>query len=137
MLAMQPRPAEFTGGLEAARLQPWHVDNLAALKPRQLFLAYDEDADLGPLLHAAGMLREAGLLRPGGRAVRCFVLMGYPRDTYEAANSRCQQVLDLGIMPMAMLWKDEREQARPGWKALQREWASPWILGAKMGGAAK
>jgi hypothetical protein len=136
MLKRQPFPAEFTGGLEAARLEPWHVDELAVLKPRQLFLAYDEDADLEPLLCAADMLRDAGLIRPGGRQVRCYVLMGYPKDTQEAANERCQRVLDLGIMPMGMLWKDEKERTGRGWKALQREWANAFILGSKMGAAA-
>jgi hypothetical protein len=81
------------------------------------------------------MLKVSGVTTSWPRPLRCFVLMGYPRDTHEEANRRCQRVLDLGIMPMAMLWKDEREKTLPGWKALQREWANPFILGSKMAGA--
>lgn len=135
MLAAQPYPAEFAGGLEARRLEGWHVDNLLALRLRQLFLAYDDADDYAPMRDAAAMLREAGILRPGGRTVRCYVLIGYPGDTHEAAEARCQQVLDLGIMPMAMLWKREDGYTPPGWKRLQRQWAHPIILGVKMGAA--
>jgi hypothetical protein len=134
MLAEQPQSVEFAGGFEARRLEGWHIDNLLALKLRQVFVAFDDADDYGPLLYAARLLREAGLIRPGGRTVRCYVLMGYPNDTHEAADARCRQVLDLGIMPMAMLWRREDGSTPPGWKRLQREWANPTILGVKMGG---
>ena len=136
MLVEQPKPVQFTGGFEARRLEGWHIDNLLVLRIGQLFLAYDDADDYGPLLYAADLLREAGIIRPGSRVVRCYVLIGYPRDTHGAADVRCQQVLDLGIMPMAMLWRREDGWTPPGWKRLQREWANPTILGSKMGAEA-
>jgi hypothetical protein len=134
MLATQPRPAEFTGGFEARRLEVWHVDRLSTLNPKQVFLAYDDADAYEPLRHAAALLRDAGMLPSPGHTIRTYVLIGYPGDTHEAADARCRQVLDLGIMPMAMLWRREDGSTPPGWKRLQREWANPTILGVKMGG---
>lgn len=132
MLRQQPEAAQFAGGLEARRLQPWHVDELLTLRLKQVFFAYDNPAEWEPLLHAAAMLKEAGLLHRRSHAVRCYVLIGYPGDTHEAADARFRQVLGLGIMPMAMLMRGEDGSVAPGWKRLQREWANPSILGAKM-----
>lgn len=131
MLARQPQRAEFTGGLEAARLEPWHVDLLADLKPVRIFLAYDETEDWEPLVRAAGMLKDAGRVGPGHH-VRCYVLVGYPGDTEGAAEHRLRQVMALGVMPMAMLWRTENGQRNPDWVTLQRQWANPWVVGAKM-----
>ena len=39
MLSRQPRAAEFTGGLEAKRLRPWHAKALRDLRPKQVFFA--------------------------------------------------------------------------------------------------
>lgn len=46
MLARQDKRPEFTGGLEAARLKPWHVELLCNVKPKQIFFAYDTPDDL-------------------------------------------------------------------------------------------
>ena len=132
MLRQQPQAIEFTGGLEARRLKPWHVDELLTLRLKQAFFAYDGPSGWDPLCKAAAMLGESGILRRGSHAVRCYVLIGYQGDTHDAAQARCQSVLDLGIMPMAMLMKAEDGSVEPGWKRLQREWANPSILGAKM-----
>jgi len=132
MLRQQPEAVQFTGGLEARRLQPWHVDELLTLRLKQVFFAYDNPAEWEPLQRAAAMLSEAGLLHRRSHAVRCYVLIWYPGDTHEAADARFRQVLGLGIMPMAMLMRGEDGSVDPGWKRLQREWANPSILGAKM-----
>ena len=134
MLRRQPHPAEFTGGIEAARLREWHVSELCSLRLKQLFLAYDEEADFEHLHRAAGLLRDAGLIRNGSHIARCYVLIGYPGDTEEAAEERCHQVAKLGIMPMAMLYRAPGIADRPSlsWRRLQRQWANPVILGATM-----
>jgi len=63
MLSRQRHKAQFTGGLEAKLLEPWHVDLLAKLKPEQMFFAYDTPDDYEPLRAAADILREAGFDR--------------------------------------------------------------------------
>jgi hypothetical protein len=125
MLKRQPRKADFTGGLEAARLKWWHVEQLWHLRPNQMFFAYDTQDDLEPLVEAGNMLRKADFTR---RHMRCYVLIGYPKDTLSHAEDRLVDAWRAGYMPMAMLWsgKDGQTQGKE-WKTLQREWARPAI----------
>ncbi len=132
MLARQSRRVEFTGGLEAARLKDWHVDLLAALKPRpNVFFAYDDVDDLEPLRVAAGKMLAAGFTAASHR-LRCYVLIGYPDDQFWMAEQRLQATLDLGITPMAMLWRDESGNAPPEWRHFQRNWARPALIHRKV-----
>ena len=131
MLAGQSmgRP-EFTGGLEAARLKPWHIELLAALKPKQIFFAYDTPNDLEPLIKAGRLLKDGGVAK--GHVLRAYNLCGFPGDTFENAEKRIRQTVKAGFMPMAMLYRDECGERDPQWKRWQREWANPVIIGAKM-----
>lgn len=129
MLAHQKHPIEFTGGLEAARLQDWHVAAIADLKPVQSFFAYDTPDDYEPLRSAALRIREAWPAAITGHRLRCYVLIGYPWDTMDAADMRLRAVLDLGMWPMAMLWRDERGcLPSEEWRRFQRQWARPAII---------
>lgn len=69
------------------------------------------------------------------RGYSCYVLMGYPGDTFGAAEKRLTQILRLGLMTMAMLYNlgshfDGEEKKK--WKQLQREYANKWIVGSKL-----
>jgi hypothetical protein len=128
MLAEQPRRAEFTGGLEAARLKPWHIDLLTGIRPASLFLAYDTPDDEEPLREAARMLTEAKLC-PGHRR-RCYVLIGYPSDTMHAAEARLRATVGMALTPAAMLWRDNGGRVQPEWRAFQRLWFRPAIIHA-------
>jgi len=126
MLMRQKRGlVEFTGGLEAKRLQAWHVELLSKLLPAQMFFAYDTPDDEEPLRNASAMLREAGFTR---HRMRCYCLIGGPRDTMEAADERLRLCVELGFFPMAMLWRDEKGVTDPAWRAFQREWARPALI---------
>ena len=131
MLKSQEKRAEFTGGLEAARLQPWHVDLLAGLKPNRMYFAYDTPDDLEPLAIAGEMLREAGFTAASHRLC-CYVLIGYPGDTFAAAEQRLTEVIAAGFFPFAMLWRDETGRRSPDWITFQRQWARPQLVGAKL-----
>ena len=129
MLGRQPERAEFTGGLEAARLEDWHVNFLRGLKPKQVFFAYDEPGDWDPLVVAARMVFAAGWT-PGAHRFRCYVLIGQPGDSLAAASDRLADTARLGLLPMAMLWRDKTVgQAPREWRKLQRAWARPAIAG--------
>jgi hypothetical protein len=93
------------------------------LRPEQLFCAYDTPDDLEPLIEAGKKLYRADFTR---RHCRCYVLIGYPKDTLDGAEQRLVAAWCAGFMPMAMLWADGGEQSRD-WKTLQREWARPAI----------
>jgi hypothetical protein len=128
MLLTQKRgKIEFTGGLEAKRLAPWHAELLHELKPKQLFFAYDTDDDYEPLLNAASLLWKYGISKRGHR-VRAYVLIGYHGDTFDNAERRLKRVLGLGIIPMAMLWRNEKGDRDFRWRQFQRQWARAALI---------
>jgi len=125
MLEAQSQRARFTGGLEAQRLTEWHVQLLWDLRPDTMFFAYDTPDDLEPLVEAGRMLRRADFTR---RHLRCYVLIGHPKDSMTAAQRRLLQAWDAGFLPMAMLWSGKNgQQQDKEWRKLQREWARPAI----------
>lgn len=133
MLRRQDRRIEFTGGLEALSLQDYQVDLLASLKPRpNCFFAYDPGDDFSVMESAASRLLAAGFTAASHR-LRCYVLIGFPKDTFDDAEKRLKDMLRIGFTPMAMLWKPQtpaEEKYAPGaeWKAFQRRWARPAII---------
>jgi hypothetical protein len=124
MLAHQRQAIQFTGGIEAARLEPWSAEALRSVRPRQVFFAYDEESDYAPLVRAAQLCWQAGFT-PRAHRIRAYVLCGWPKDTLPAAQQRMQRVLDLGIIPMAMLWRNTSGTTLPEWRRFQRLWARP------------
>lgn len=131
MLGQQDRMAEFTGGLEAAKLEPWHVDLLADVKPRRVYFAYDTPDDLEPLAEAGRMLREAGFTA-GSHRLCCYVLIGYPGDTFEKAEQRLQEAIAAGFFPFAMLYRNHHGNRPYDWIPFQRRWVRPQIVGAML-----
>jgi len=135
MLRRQNRRVEFTGGLEALSLEDYQVDLLASLTPRpSMFFAYDPGDAFETLESAARRLLDAGFTRCSHR-LRCYVLIGHPKDTFAAATARLDQMVAIGFTPMAMLWRpetpsQERHRPAPEWRAFQRRWARPAIIHA-------
>ena len=123
-------PVQFTGGLEAKRLEPWHVELLRDLKPKQLFFANDTPDDLEPLQRAGRMLLDAGFTT-ASHALRAYVLCGWPKDTIEAAAIRMQETISAGFLPMAMLYRDNSGRRDPVWQKWGRQWARPSIAASK------
>lgn len=131
MLRAQSERAQFTGGLEAARLLPWHVDELTRLNPEQIFFAYDEPADYEPLRVAGQMLQAAGFTFRG-KKLRCYVLCGYPTDTLTQAEARMHATIAAGCWPTAMLYRDGRREQTPEWVRFQRYWFRPANIYARL-----
>jgi len=127
MLEKQAIRPQFTGGLEAKRLLPWHAEELKRLRAKQVFFAYDTPDDYEPLLHAGGLMKRAGFT-VASHTLRCYVLCGYPGDDIGEANKRMLQVVDAGFTPMAMLWRDRNGLRPEAWGAFQRMWARPAII---------
>jgi hypothetical protein len=121
------RRVQFTGGLEAKRLEQWHVEALRDLKPKQMFFAYDTPDDLEPLQAAGRMLLDAGFTTTS-HALRAYVLVGYPRDTFADADVRMRQTIEAGFMPMAMLYRRAAGHRTQEWMRWQRAWARPAII---------
>jgi len=122
MLSRQKYAAVLSGGLEASRIELWHVDLLARSRIDQVFFAYDSPADLEPLRKAGAMLRDAGM-KPKKRF--CYVLIGLPGDNLKRAEERCLDVVRAGFMPFAMLYRDTTGKRERAWAAFARQWSRP------------
>jgi len=135
MLKRQPHKASFTGGLEAKLLKAWHCELLADLKPERMYFAYDTPDDYEPLKAASRLLKEHGLL--ASRKCGVYCLCGYPADSFEKAEQRFMQVVNLGMCPYAMLWRDKDGNTNHDWRAFQRSWVSHEIIYTKLKGVLK
>lgn len=131
------RRVTFTGGLEALSLQEYQVELLARLNPKPaMFWAYDPGDEFETLERAARMMLEAGFTAASHR-LRVYVLIGYPNDTFDLATKRLDQMVGIGLTPMAMLWEpgdkpaEQRWKPAPEWRAFQRRWARPAIIHAR------
>ncbi|HEG44652.1 MAG TPA: hypothetical protein ENH94_11460 [Phycisphaerales bacterium] len=124
MLDRQRQATEFTGGLEAATLKPWHVELIDGLirKPRVLYFAYDTPDDREPLVVAARLMREIGF---NHQRVGCYVLVGYRDDTIADALRRLHLCIDLDIQPFAMLYNGHKKTVTAEWKELQNVYTRP------------
>ena len=129
MLEKHKGKVELTGGLEPARLKPWHLELMRRVKVQQFFLAYDTPDDLEPLKNAAQLIRDAGFDR---HKFRTYTLIGWPKDTFEEAEKRMLEVVGLGSYPMAMLWKNERGETNTEWRRFSRNWARPAIISERL-----
>ena len=131
MLRRQAGRIEFTGGLEALALEDYQVELLASLTPRpNMFFAYDPGDAFETLEHAARRLLAAGFTAASHR-MRVYVLIGYPKDTFDLAEGRLRSMQSIGFTPMAMLWRPEtpsQEKWRPD--ARWRTTARPAIIHA-------
>jgi len=132
MLKNQPQKPIFSGGLEASRLQPWHVDLLRELKTDRMYFAYDTPEDLEPLIHAGKLLRDGGIKNTSGSTVKAYVLIGYPNDTMEKADKRLFDTWRAGYFPYAMLYRDEKGETNEDWRQFQRLWVRPHIVYSKL-----
>lgn len=131
MLKSQPHAPEFTGGLDPRYMTVEIMREIKALKPKQIFTAYDSEDDKPFVEAAISNCWKAGFTKsPQSHAVRCFVLIGFPRDIMEKATERLRWILELGAFPMAMLYRDQEGKANLEWRRFQRRWANPISIGA-------
>jgi hypothetical protein len=131
MLKRQKERPLFTGGLEAKRLKAWHVELLAQARTERAYFAYDTADDLEPLIAAGRLLGEAGITGRSRKA-NCYVLIGYPADTFEKAEKRLLEAWSAGFFPFAMLYRDNDGETEQSWRKFQREWVRPAIIAAKL-----
>ena len=131
MLKRQPHRPQFVGGLEARLLTADLARRFKEVKPKSMYFAYDEPDDYEPLVTAGKLLFEAGFTRRS-HELKCYVLIGYPKDSFEAAEKRLTDTIRAGFMPMAMLYRDNSGKNPKDWKRFQEAWADKSIVGSKM-----
>jgi hypothetical protein len=119
----------FTGGLEAARIRWWHVELLKKLRPKEIFFGCDSDEKFFHLREAMKLFREADYA--SRNTLRAYVLIGYQGDTMEDAERRLRRVKDIGVCPMAMLYRNMSGsiiQPERDWRRFMRMWARPALI---------
>ena len=131
MLKHQEERPMFTGGLEAKRLRPWHVNLLREARTKRMYFAFDTPDDYEPLVEAGRMLREGGITKASHIAV-CYVLIGYPGDTMDAAEKRLHDTWAAGFLPFAMLYRNTRGEVDVDWRKFQRLWVRPEIICSRL-----
>lgn len=136
MLRRQKERAVFSGGLEPALLQPWQAQLLKSINPKTVYTAYDTKDDYEAIRQMASILWDAGF-SPKGHQVKCYCLCGYEGDSFEDAEKRMNQIMDVGFLPFAMLYRDESGKTDNEWRKFQREWANSFIVGKKFSTARK
>lgn len=115
---------DFAGGLESARMTDEIVEKLRGLRIYQIWLSYDHPSFEKPLRKAVSKLRKYFKRDK----IRCYVLIGYKKDTLEKAEIRLKRVWEIGTLPFAMLYRDEKNTKQPKeWKQFQRKWTRPAI----------
>ena len=122
------QPIVLTGGLEAKRLKHWHVELIKQVKPKYIFFAYDTPEDYEYLMQARKILAEFTIPHC---SLRCYVLIGYQGDTIEQAEKRLRQIVELGYIPMAMLYRDTLGKVDKTWSRFQRLWVRPAIINSR------
>ncbi|MFR8000055.1 MAG: hypothetical protein ACLU5L_07565 [Flavonifractor plautii] len=89
-----------------------------------MFFAYDTPDDYEPLIAAGRLLRSEGVTQTSHRAA-CYVLIGYPGDTMDAAEKRLLDTYRAGFWPFAMLYRDASGKQAEQWHKFQRLWVRP------------
>lgn len=130
MLKRQKEKAVFSGGLEPAQMQRWQAELLRSINPKIMYTAYDTKDDHEAIRNMAEMMWDVGF-KPAARQIKCYVLCGYDGDSFDDAEKRMAQVMDVGFLPFAMLYRDESGNFNQEWKPFQREWANSYIVGKK------
>lgn len=127
MLQKQKMPVSFLGGLEAKIIKDWHIELLTSIKIAQAYFAYDTADDYEPLVDVSAKLWQAGFT-PQSHRISCYILIGYKGDTFEAAVKRIEQVKNLGLVPFAMLYRDDKGQVDYTWRKFQRSNCRPKLI---------
>ena len=121
--------ARFLGGLDVFRFDGKMAARFCSLSHSpELWFAYDNPRQLAALREVMHWLPD---YRP---EVRCYVLIGYPGDTFLKATSRLEATRDAGVMPFAMLYHNDA--GRPTsieWRRFQRAWARPAMMRKRQG----
>lgn len=132
----QQKSIEFSGGLQNTLLKDWVVEELRSLKIKQIWVAYDNKMRYRSVRKAIGKLTK---YFPRDK-IRCYVLIGYYRDSLYEAEMRLRYIYELGALPFAMRYRTpnpnfsgtylypERE-----WNLLTRQWTRPAIIKSMMG----
>lgn len=121
------RQIEFIGGLEAARLTDWDLEEIRKLRIAELWFACDTPGSIKLITKTFKKLIEAGFTTKDGRPdrdkLRCYTLIG---DDMEENLNRLIAVYNAGALPYAQLYQpEEKIEYSKEWKKIQKTWSRP------------
>ena len=120
---------DFPGGFEAKLVTDEIVEQLRGLHIYQMWLAYDQPYQEKDVVIATNRLSKYFKRNK----IRCYVLIGYPTDTIEKAEIRLRRAWEIGTLPFAMLYYDEKNTPQSKeWKKFQRLWCRPAIIKSRV-----
>jgi hypothetical protein len=130
MLKKERFAARFAGGIDAELVDDWFAEALRGLRIDELYLAMDHPGAFRQVEQAAAKL---SFLKTKSRQLRAYVLIGYNHDTLEKAESRCWDLMKIGVTPFAQLYQpaDKWIEYSAGWKALAWKWLRPAVMAAR------
>lgn len=130
MLNRQKRAAVFSGGIQADLVDDWFADQLKGIRVNSVFLAADTLVALKPLAKAIEHLSFLGR-----KKIRCYVLIGFNKESIDTAEHRLEAVWSLGGMPFAQLYQppDKFITYNHAWRALAKKWSRPAAMVASHG----
>jgi hypothetical protein len=127
MLSKQNKRPRFTGGIDTKLLKTWHLQKMRDLGAKPIYYAYDTEDDYESLIEASKKIKEVyGSV--DRRIHNVYVLIGYDWDKIEKAEVRLKRVVELGMSPFAMLYRDEKGKINKQWRKFQRMWIRPYII---------
>ena len=122
MLSQQKNAVCFNGGLDSRLFSDRHIKLFSRLRVHEYWFACDSTPALGPLRRVASMLSHVSINKK-----RCYVMVGF-HESIAVAESRLQQVFNMGFLPFAQLYRNLEPAAySPEWRALARYWSRPAI----------
>jgi hypothetical protein len=126
---------EFSGGIEAARLTEWDVEQLRGLRVKSLFLACDTKSAIKSLEKAVALLHKGGFDltkqgEPARNKIRSYVLIG---DDLQENEERLRRVYEIGALPFAQLFQPlDPIEYSDDWRQFARTWQRPAATRAHM-----
>lgn len=112
------------GGLDARLLKDEDIENIRSLKLFDLWTAYDDKENKIASLSAIRRLRSSGISQ---NKIRCYVLIGFGKETIEEAEARLRECYEVGGMPFAQLYDGYNGEDIKEWKRFARKWSRPAI----------
>jgi len=133
MLSKQ-KAIRFVGGLEAARLTDWDIEELRKLRIKELWIACDSDNHIKTTTKAINKLVKAGFVdrkgNPARDKIRCYALIG---DDISKNEARLRKIFECGALPFAQLYQPaEKINYSSEWKRLATTWSRPAATMAHM-----
>jgi hypothetical protein len=117
----------FKGGLEAARLTDWDIEEMRGLHIAELWIACDTREAIPRATRTIMRLRAAGFKQ---YQIRCYVLIG---DDMNENQARLEAVFEAGALPFAQLFQDEdRRKYSKKWEDFARLWSRPALYKTAM-----